>query len=184
LAERLAAEALERTSEPEQPLAKLAAYRHLGEIATDTRRWTEADHHLQAALALADACAAPFERALTLVALAEMHASVGASGEARVLLDEVRAICAPLDARPTLARADAVAARLATPAPPRLPAGLSEREVEVLRLVARGMTNAEIADALFVSHRTVTTHLTHVFAKLDVTSRAGATRFAVEHGLT
>lgn len=183
-AERHAAEALAQATDPEQPLAQLAAYRLLGEIATDARRWTDADRHLQASLELADACEAPFERALTLLALAELREATGAQQQAKPLLDEVIAICTPLDARPTLSRAAELSSRLAAPTPTRHPARLSDREAEVLRLVAKGMTNAEIADALSISPRTVQQHLTNLYAKLDVTSRAGATRFAVEHGLT
>jgi predicted ATPase/DNA-binding CsgD family transcriptional regulator len=63
------------------------------------------------------------------------------------------------------------------------PAGLSTREVEVLRLVAQGLTNAEVADRLIISPRTVSAHLRSIFSKLDVRSRAAATRFAVEHDL-
>jgi predicted ATPase/DNA-binding CsgD family transcriptional regulator len=67
---------------------------------------------------------------------------------------------------------------------PEHPAGLTPREVEVLGLVATGMTNAQIAKELFLSPRTVETHLTSIYHKLGVTSRAAATRFALEHGLT
>jgi DNA-binding NarL/FixJ family response regulator len=63
------------------------------------------------------------------------------------------------------------------------PLGLSGREVEVLLLVADGLTNAQIAERLFISPKTVSTHLVSIFGKLGVTSRAGATRFAIEHGL-
>ena len=67
--------------------------------------------------------------------------------------------------------------------PPRPPLGLSGREVEVLCLVAEGLTNAQIAERLFISPKTVSTHLVSIFGKLGVTSRAAATRFAIEHGL-
>lgn len=63
------------------------------------------------------------------------------------------------------------------------PAGLSAREVEVLRLVARGMTNAEVAEDLFISPRTVNWHLGSVYRKLGCSSRTEATRFAVENDL-
>jgi DNA-binding NarL/FixJ family response regulator len=63
------------------------------------------------------------------------------------------------------------------------PAGLTAREVEVLRLVARGLTNAEIARELYLSPRTVNAHLNSVYHKLGLASRAAAVRFAVEHGL-
>ena len=63
------------------------------------------------------------------------------------------------------------------------PAGLSAREVDVLRLVAQGMTNAEVAGKLFISSRTVSWHLGSIYRKLGFSSRTEATRFAVEHGL-
>jgi predicted ATPase/DNA-binding CsgD family transcriptional regulator/Tfp pilus assembly protein PilF len=69
------------------------------------------------------------------------------------------------------------------PSAPEHPAGLTSREVEVLGLAAAGMTSAMIAAELFLSPRTVETHLTSIYHKLGVTSRAGATRFALEHGL-
>ena len=60
---------------------------------------------------------------------------------------------------------------------------LSEREIDVLRLIALGLTNAEIADRLYVSVRTVETHRTHIHQKLDVRSRAELVRIAREAGL-
>ena len=67
--------------------------------------------------------------------------------------------------------------------PPVHPAGLSAREVEVLRLVANGMTNAQVARELFISPNTVNRHLNSIYGKLGVSSRAAATRFAAEHHL-
>jgi predicted ATPase/DNA-binding CsgD family transcriptional regulator len=63
------------------------------------------------------------------------------------------------------------------------PAGLSAREVEILRLVANGLTDAEVAKKLFISPRTVNWHLGSIYRKLELHSRTEATRFAVEHGL-
>ncbi|HEV2108608.1 MAG TPA: LuxR C-terminal-related transcriptional regulator [Thermomicrobiales bacterium] len=65
----------------------------------------------------------------------------------------------------------------------RYPGGLSEREVEVLHLVAAGLTNAQVAERLFLSTRTVDAHLRRIYAKLEVNTRAAAIRFAVDHGL-
>jgi predicted ATPase/DNA-binding CsgD family transcriptional regulator len=75
--------------------------------------------------------------------------------------------------------------RLTTPesAPEPFPAGLSAREAEVLRLVATGLSNAEIAKELFLSSRTVDWHLSSIYRKLGFHSRTEATRFAIEHGL-
>jgi DNA-binding CsgD family transcriptional regulator len=66
---------------------------------------------------------------------------------------------------------------------PEHPAGLSPREVEVLGLVAEGLTNAQVAERLFLSPRTVQRHLNSIYHKLGVSSRTAATRFAMEHRL-
>ena len=84
---------------------------------------------------------------------------------------------------------DAVNAVLAAagqraPARREWPAGLTAREVEVLGLVARGHTNREVAQVLVMSPKTVSNHVEHIYHKIDVTSRAGATLFATRHGLT
>jgi DNA-binding NarL/FixJ family response regulator len=63
------------------------------------------------------------------------------------------------------------------------PAGLTEREVDVLRLIARGRSNKQVARELGISAKTVGTHVEHVYAKAGVTTRAGATLFAMEHDL-
>jgi HD-GYP domain-containing protein (c-di-GMP phosphodiesterase class II) len=63
------------------------------------------------------------------------------------------------------------------------PRGLSDREVEVLRLVARGLPNRQVAAALVISPRTAEHHLQHVYAKIGVSTRAAAAMFAMEHGL-
>jgi DNA-binding NarL/FixJ family response regulator len=64
-----------------------------------------------------------------------------------------------------------------------LPGGLTEREAEVLRLVAGGRSNREIAALLFLSEKTVARHLSNIFTKLGISSRAAATAYAFEHGL-
>jgi two-component system, NarL family, response regulator NreC len=78
-----------------------------------------------------------------------------------------------------------LAARVAT-APPRSsgpPDGLSEREAEVLRLIALGHTNAEIAEQLYLSIRTVETHRSHIQQKLSLTKRSDLVRYALDKGL-
>ena len=78
-----------------------------------------------------------------------------------------------------------LAAEPATPAvrAETAPAGLSAREVEVLQLLAAGMTNREIAERLFLSEHTIRAHLRRIYPKLDVTTRTEAVRFAVKHHL-
>lgn len=63
------------------------------------------------------------------------------------------------------------------------PAELTEREVEVLRLIARGRSNRQVAAELVVSPKTVGTHVEHIYAKAGISTRAGAALFAMEHGL-
>jgi len=64
------------------------------------------------------------------------------------------------------------------------PAGLTVRELEVLRAVATGASNREVAEALFISEKTVARHLANIFTKIGVASRAAATAFAFDHGIT
>ena len=74
-------------------------------------------------------------------------------------------------------------ARVAAEPPPGLPDGLSEREVEVLRMIALGHTNAEIAEQLYLSVRTVETHRAHIQQKLRLGSRSELVRYALDHRL-
>ena len=71
-----------------------------------------------------------------------------------------------------------------TTPPPTYPDGLTAREVEVLRLVAKGLTDIQVAEELVLSPRTVHTHLSSIYSKLGITSRSAATRYAIEHRLT
>jgi DNA-binding CsgD family transcriptional regulator len=183
-ARAVAEEARTLASMPDQPLVWLAVHRLLGEIDTAAGQHGSAEAHLAAALELATTCEAPFERALTLLALAELRVAMGDVDGAASLLDEVRQVCVPFGAGPTVTRANALAARLTARLPgAHYPAGLTEREVEVLRLLPRGLSNAEIAAELFVSPRTVQTHLTNLYGKLGVGGRAEAVAFAMAHDL-
>ena len=81
---------------------------------------------------------------------------------------------------------NAIIAPLAAHAPTpssTYPAGLTAREVEVLRLVADGLTSGEIARELKISEKTVAHHLTHIFNKTSSENRAAAVAFAIRHGL-
>lgn len=184
VAARLHAErALECASEPRQPLALIAAHRALGQIDTVTSQYEDAAEHLQLSLELARRSEAPYEQALTMLELAELAACTGDSSEARRLLQEVREICERLGANRSLERVHELEKRL-----PRAtsgnPAGLSVREVEVLRLVAQGLTNVEIGEQLYLSPRTVAQHLRSVYNKLGVNSRAAAVARLAEYEIT
>ena len=66
---------------------------------------------------------------------------------------------------------------------PLAPAGRTVREIEVLRSLARGFTTRELAERLFISAKAADNHVQHIYEKLQVSTRAGATLFALEHGL-
>ncbi|MGC0249315.1 LuxR C-terminal-related transcriptional regulator [Pseudactinotalea sp. Z1748] len=119
----------------------------------------------------------PYDGARTQVLTGRALAAVGDGQSARREFEAARATFRRLGARPA---ADDVTDLLA---PPSLPAGLTAREVEVLRLVAAGRGNAQIATDLVLSEKTVARHLSNIFTKLDVGSRTAATAFAFTHGL-
>ncbi len=120
---------------------------------------------------------APYERARSRVLVGRALRMLGDEESASADLGAARRSLAEIGARP--AEQD-VAALLGGPAPP---AGLSPREVEVLRLVAVGRSNPEIAASLVLSEKTVARHLSNIFAKIDVGSRTAAASFAYEHHL-
>jgi predicted ATPase/DNA-binding CsgD family transcriptional regulator len=174
-----AEEALELATEPSQPLALLAAHRRMGDLAVDSGQFPEATEHIEKSLGLARACEAPYERALTLIPKARLLAARGNTEEARAVLEEVREICGSLEAEPTLARVAELEGSLNSPAPAALAAseargGLTKRELEVIRLVARGMSNQEIAESLIISEHTVHRHVANVLGKLGTSSRTAA----------
>ncbi len=102
LARGRAEQALAHATEPRQPLALIAVHRFLGQLDTEENQVSTAEGHLQESLRLADACAAPFERALTLLEIAKLRAVHDKANDARALLTEVRSICELLGAKPTL----------------------------------------------------------------------------------
>ncbi len=114
-ARRVAEQVLVAATTPRQPLALIAVHRFLGQLDTEAGQFDAAEEHLQESMALAEACAAPFERALTLFEIARLRLAQGRSDEARSLLAEVRDICEPLEARPTLEKVTALEQELEAP---------------------------------------------------------------------
>jgi ATP/maltotriose-dependent transcriptional regulator MalT len=121
----------------------------------------------------------PYELARVRVLLGICCSSLGDADSAFFAFDAARECFERLDAMPDLT---AVNRQLRTPAGHSV-AGLTDREVEVLRLVARGSSNRAIAEELVLSEHTVRRHLQNLFAKLGVSSRSAATAFAYEQGL-
>jgi DNA-binding CsgD family transcriptional regulator len=124
------------------------------------------------------------DAAVTHLSLAEQEAVHGARDAARRHLAAGRAVAERLDAAPLLARADALAERWAIgPRERRTDGVLTEREVEVLRLVAEGMTNGQIGVQLFMAPKTASVHVSHILAKLGAANRTEAAATARRQGL-
>jgi DNA-binding CsgD family transcriptional regulator len=140
------------------PWAVLAALRRAGQL------WQE--------------LGAPYDRARVQMLVGLACRALGDADTATLELDTARAAFAALSAAADLARLDALAGT-----PPGDRFELTARELEVLRLVAGGNSNREIATALVISPHTVARHLQNIYAKLRVSSRTAASAFAFEHRL-
>lgn len=121
----------------------------------------------------------PYEAARVRVLIGLACRDCGDRDTADMEFDAARWIFQQLGAQPDLVRLASTLSTRHTGAP----AGLSAREVQVLRLVAEGKTNRAIATELFISERTVERHVSNIFLKLDVSSRAAATAYAYQHQL-
>ncbi|MGH2848113.1 MAG: response regulator transcription factor, partial [Thermoleophilaceae bacterium] len=141
------------------PRAALAALRPAGQV------WQELD--------------APHEAARARVLMGLACRALGDEDTAALELEAARAAFVELEAAPDVARLDS----LASDAAARDAHGLTERELEVLGHLAAGAANKAIASELVLSVRTVDRHVSNIFAKLGVPSRAAATAYAHEHRL-
>ena len=162
--------------------------RLLGEIEIEQGMLTLARVHLASAEAVALREELRWELARTLEAQAALTLAQGgrdALASAAGLLEQSADIFVALGNQVEGQRARERARRIKRPrsAGPPLPAGLSPREAEVLRHVATGMSNREIADTLFLGEKTVVNHLTSIFNKTGVDNRTAAAAFAIRNGL-
>ena len=125
------------------------------------------------------------DAAACLLAAADAFHALGEARPHRAALDPAAASRVlsglPLDRDSIRAVLDATGAPLA--ALPRLPAGLTERELDVLGRLAAGRTKRQIASELVISQSTVHTHMVHIYSKCGVSTRAGLAMFAMAHGL-
>jgi DNA-binding CsgD family transcriptional regulator len=121
----------------------------------------------------------PYEAARVRVLLGLACRELGDRDGAEMELDAARWVFQQLGAVSDLARVEALSGR----PPARAAGGLTAREVEVLRLVAAGKTNRAIAADLVLSEKTVARHLSNIYVKLGLSTRAAATAYAYEHGL-
>ncbi len=177
--------ALVHARKPRQPLALLAAHRLLGELATEANHSYRAAAHLRASFAYAARCRAPFERALTEVAHAELCLQQGEPEKARLFLHAARNTVVRLGAVRLLPRIETLLAQQPAMRGTKAayPMGLTAREVEVLRLIAVGYSSKRIAAALCISDKTVNTHVNHIFGKTGAENRVQAVEFARKNGI-
>jgi len=164
--------------------------RILGLLAVARDDWETARMHLSAAQAIAGREGLRPEFARTLLARATVELAQDGQGSilhAEELLREALALFEELgmshSAQHALGRLSALSSRPGRRAHAALPAHLTGREVAVLKLVAQGKSNRQIAHALGLSEKTVTNYLTHIFNKTTCENRAAATAFAIHHGL-
>jgi ATP/maltotriose-dependent transcriptional regulator MalT len=121
----------------------------------------------------------PYEAARARVLIACACATLGDVDSAQLEREAARRVFEELGAAPDLAHLETLAPS-PTPAPG---SGLTSRELQVLQLVASGKTNRAIAEALAISEKTVARHISNIFTKLDLASRAAATAYAFQHRL-
>ncbi len=123
---------------------------------------------------------APYEAAVTRVLMGRANRAFGDEEAAQLEFDAARTVLSELGAVADLDRLERIASEADRP---EASAGLTKRELEVLRLIAGGKSNRQIATELFLSERTVARHVSNILGKLDLPNRAAATAFAFEHGL-
>ncbi len=185
----------------------VSAARVLGRIAAAQERWAEAQGYFAAALELCRRAGSRPEQASILIAQA--HAALAQARaqptRAPALVEEIERLTEEaerlsqtlklntLAAQAAAVRAEAAvlppqaaspsSAHAAAPIDPTVLKGLTPRELEVLRLVADGKTDKEIAEELVISPRTANRHIANIFLKIDVTSRAAAAAYAIRNRL-
>ena len=149
-----------------------------GEVALAAGRPEAALPHLRRCADTWRRLSAPHETACTGMLIARACRALGDEEGAQLELESARELFAELGAIPELRNVESLLESVG-PAP----GGLSEREIEVLRLVAAGMTNHAIATQLHISERTVHPHVSNIFAKIGVNSRTAAAAYAVPRGV-
>jgi DNA-binding CsgD family transcriptional regulator len=157
------------------PLLDAIATRAEGEVLLAEGEPAAALRSLRAAWDLWQELDGPFDTARVRVGIARACRALGDEETARLETAAARRSFEELGAAPALAELDRLAGERLN--------GLSAREEEVLRHIAAGQTNREIADELGISERTVDRHVSNLYTKLDVSTRAAATAWAFEHQL-
>jgi DNA-binding NarL/FixJ family response regulator len=165
-----------------------AASRYLGMLAATMEHWEDAAQHFEEALAMNTRMGARPWLAHTEYQYAVMLLTRHQPGDrdtAMALLDEALTIARALGMHALERRIVVYVEQqpAPVPAPPEVLADLSRREVEVLRLLAAGKSNREIADALCISLNTVATHVRNILTKTGTANRTEAAAYALRRGL-
>jgi DNA-binding CsgD family transcriptional regulator len=161
------------------PVLLASAAHATGAVALASDECAAGLRSLRHALAIWRDLGAPYDAARTQVLIAESCQRLGDAEGGRIERDAAAHTFRDLGASADLAALD----RPAPAIEPLVPAGLTLREVEVLRLMATGRTNRAIATALDISEKTVARHVSNIFVKLGVNSRSAATAYAFTHDL-
>jgi DNA-binding NarL/FixJ family response regulator len=155
------------------------AARARGALLLAAGRPEEALAELRRAAAIWQRLNAAYHAAQTRLLIGRACRELGDEDAARLEIDGARRAFSELGAEPDTRQAAAMLA----PTGRDLPDGLTGREAELLALLATGITNREIAAQLFISEKTVARHVSNIFSKLGVSSRAAATAYALKHDL-
>jgi DNA-binding CsgD family transcriptional regulator len=165
--------------EIDAPFVKAIANYALGAVLLAEGRAADAIASLREAWMIWQELEAPHEEARTRSEIARATQALGDSDSAELEFSAARRVFEQLGAKLDVAAIDSLAQNPTGSAK----SPLSTREVEVLRLIATGKTNRAIAEALRISEKTVARHVSNIFTKLGLTSRAAATAYAYEHKL-
>jgi DNA-binding CsgD family transcriptional regulator len=181
---RSAYEALK--SSPGRLALVVSVDRLLGQLAAAIGYNSQAMAHFEDSLAFCSKAGYQPEYAWTCWAYSTALVARGDSGDRRraeELLKQALTIATDLGMPPLLARVENLMPKTGGGAAPANPGGLTQREVEVIRLVSSGMTDREIGETLFISVKTVGNHLSNILNKTDSANRAEAASYANQHGL-
>jgi non-specific serine/threonine protein kinase len=154
-----------------------------GNVAAHQGHWAEAAAHYATAVAAYLEIGHGHDAVEAMTGLGLARHRLGDSGGAARQLRAAESLAAELGNAQRLARVRAALAETGAPTAGPLPGGLTARQAEVLRLLAAGMSNKQIAAALYLSPATVERHLSNVYRKLGVAGRVEAARYALAHGL-
>jgi DNA-binding CsgD family transcriptional regulator len=154
-----------------------------GNLAARQQHWAEAAGHYQAAAGAHREAGHPHDTVEAMIGLGSACFHLGQAADAVRHLRDAEALAEQIANPQRLAEVRAALAEIGETTAGTLPGGLTARQAEVLRLLAAGLSNKQIAGQLYLSPATVERHLATVYSKIGVSGRVGAARYAMAHGL-